>query len=176
MTSTAPIWAPPAVGTTRVVSIPAVVVLPAPFGPSSPKISPASTLRSRPSTALKSVPGYCLVSPAVRMMGAPASPFLLGIAMEESPSMDLGLRDRACIVTGASGGVGRAVAASLASEGASLLLVGRRADVLADVARACQGRGEPLVLDVTAVDAGERAGRACLERSGRGDVLAKRAG
>ena len=31
---------------TRVVSIPAVVVLPAPFGPSSPKISPACTLRS----------------------------------------------------------------------------------------------------------------------------------
>ena len=57
ITSTVPTWALPAVGTTRVVSIPAVVVLPAPFGPSSPKISPASMLRSSPSTALKSVPG-----------------------------------------------------------------------------------------------------------------------
>ena len=47
----------PEVGTTRVVSIPAVVVLPAPFGPSSPKISPACTSRSSWSTAAKSAPG-----------------------------------------------------------------------------------------------------------------------
>ena len=33
-------YAVPDVGTTRVVRIPAVVVLPAPLGPSSPKISP----------------------------------------------------------------------------------------------------------------------------------------
>jgi len=44
-TSTAPTYAAPEVGITRVVSIPAVVVLPAPFGPSSPKISPECTLR-----------------------------------------------------------------------------------------------------------------------------------
>ena len=47
----------PDVGTTRVVSIPAVVVFPAPLGPSSPKISPACTSRSSRSTAAKSVPG-----------------------------------------------------------------------------------------------------------------------
>ena len=39
--------ADPPVGMTRVVSMPAVVVLPAPFGPSRPKISPRSTVRSR---------------------------------------------------------------------------------------------------------------------------------
>ena len=33
----------PTVGMTRVVSMPTVVVLPAPFGPSSPKISPRCT-------------------------------------------------------------------------------------------------------------------------------------
>jgi 3-oxoacyl-[acyl-carrier protein] reductase len=90
--------------------------------------------------------------------------------------MDLGLRDRACIVTGASGGIGRAVAVSLASEGASVLLVGRRSKTLAGVARACEGRGEPLELDVTAEDAGERALTACLERFGRIDVLVNSAG
>ena len=37
-----PTKACPLVGTTRVVSMPAVVVLPAPFGPSRPKISPRS--------------------------------------------------------------------------------------------------------------------------------------
>ena len=42
----------PAVGMTRVVHMPTVVVLPAPFGPSNPKISPSLTARSMPSTAL----------------------------------------------------------------------------------------------------------------------------
>ena len=56
-TSTPPMRAWPEVGTTRVVSMPAVVVLPAPFGPRSPKISPAWTSRLRWSTAAKSVSG-----------------------------------------------------------------------------------------------------------------------
>ncbi len=47
----------PEVGTTRVVSIPAVVVFPAPLGPSRPKISPAWMSRLSRSTAAKSVPG-----------------------------------------------------------------------------------------------------------------------
>ena len=38
----------PAVGMTRVVSMPAVVVLPAPLGPSSPKISPGSDRQVEP--------------------------------------------------------------------------------------------------------------------------------
>src|SRR5271166_3928571 len=53
-TSIAPTYAEPELGTTRVVSMPAVVVLPAPLGPSSPKISPACTLRLSLSTAAKS--------------------------------------------------------------------------------------------------------------------------
>ncbi len=93
--------------------------------------------------------------------------------------MDLGLRDRACIVTGASGGIGRATAVSLAREGASVLLLGRRSETLADRAGECHaagGRGEPLALDVTAADAGERAVRACIERFGRVDALVNSAG
>ena len=83
------------------------------------------------------------------MIAAPASPFSVAEVMEESPSMDLGLRDRACVVTGASGGIGRAVAVSLASEGASVLLVGRRSETPAGVAHASAGSAEPLELDVT---------------------------
>ncbi|HUA50322.1 MAG TPA: SDR family oxidoreductase [Solirubrobacteraceae bacterium] len=93
--------------------------------------------------------------------------------------MDLGLRDRACIVTGATGGIGRAAAVSLAGEGASVLLVGRRAETLASVAAECNGaggRGEPLVLDVTSTDAGERALGECLGRYGRIDALVNAAG
>jgi 3-oxoacyl-[acyl-carrier protein] reductase len=93
--------------------------------------------------------------------------------------MDLGLRDRACVVTGASGGIGRATAVALAGEGASVLLIGRRAEVLDEVARACSqagGRGEPLALDVTDVDAGTQVLESCLERFGRIDALVNGAG
>src|SRR5664280_2491135 len=62
-TSIPPTKAWPAVGTTRVVSMPAVVVLPAPLGPSRPKISPWATSRSRHSTAGTSDPGVDLGQP-----------------------------------------------------------------------------------------------------------------
>ena len=39
--------------------------------------------------------------------------------------MDLGLRDRVCVVTGSTGGIGRAVAALLAQEGAKVVTSGR---------------------------------------------------
>jgi len=83
------------------------------------------------------------------------------------------------VVTGASGGIGRATAVALAGEGAGVLLLGRRSEVLDEVARACSeagGSGEVLVLDVTAPDAGERAVAACLERFGRLDALVNCAG
>lgn len=93
--------------------------------------------------------------------------------------MDLGLHDRACIVTGASGGIGKATAVTLAREGAGLLLVGRRREVLEQLAAACSsagGRAEVFALDVTDADAGERVLQACLERFGRVDALVNSAG
>ena len=93
--------------------------------------------------------------------------------------MDLGLRDRACIVTGASGGIGKQTAVTLAGEGAAVLLVARREEALAESAEACRragGRAETLALDVTAPDAGDRLLRACLERIGRVDALVNNAG
>lgn len=48
--------------------------------------------------------------------------------------MDLGLQDRVFVVTAASSGLGRASAAALVAEGARVVLVARRADVLAEVA------------------------------------------
>ena len=83
------------------------------------------------------------------------------------------------MVTGASGGIGRATALALAAEGASVLLVGRRSEVLEELARECSqagGSGEALVLDVTAADAGSRVLEACLERFGRIDALVNGAG
>jgi 3-oxoacyl-[acyl-carrier protein] reductase len=93
--------------------------------------------------------------------------------------MDLGLRDRACVVTGASGGIGGAVALALAREGAAVLLVGRRADALGDAAQRCRaagGRAETLAVELTSADAGERVASACEDAFGAIDVLVNNAG
>jgi 3-oxoacyl-[acyl-carrier protein] reductase len=93
--------------------------------------------------------------------------------------VDLGLRDRACIVTGASRGIGRATALALAGEGAAVLLVGRDQAALDPAAEACRaagGRAETLSLDVAVPDAGERLREACLSRFGHLDALVNNAG
>jgi 3-oxoacyl-[acyl-carrier protein] reductase len=93
--------------------------------------------------------------------------------------MDLGLQGRAGAVTGASSGIGRATAVSLAREGAAVLLVGRREQPLAEVAGQCRqagGRAEKLAVDVTAADAGERVVEAVLGNFERIDVLVNSAG
>ncbi len=94
--------------------------------------------------------------------------------------MDLGLQGRPCVLTGATGGIGRATATALAGEGASLLLLGRRTDQLEQVSEQARAAGaaaaEALELDVTARDAGQRVLQACLERFGRIDALVNGAG
>ncbi len=90
-------------------------------------------------------------------------------------AVDLGLKDRACVISGGSRGIGLATAVRLHAEGARLLLLGRDRETLADAAETCGG-AEWLVVDVTATDAGERVVGACRERFGRLDVLINNAG
>ena len=84
--------------------------------------------------------------------------------------MDLGISGRACVVTGASRGIGLAAARALADEGARVLLV---------------SRSEPEELppggcwfeaDVTSGGAAERIVEECTRRFGRLDVLVNNAG
>src|SRR4051794_25900694 len=92
--------------------------------------------------------------------------------------MDLGLKGRACVVTGASRGIGAETARLLCAEGAGVLLVGRnegRLTAAAERATAAGaeagGRAETLALDVTYEDAGARMLAAAEERFGALDVL-----
>lgn len=61
--------------------------------------------------------------------------------------MDLELEGIACVVTGASKGIGRATAERLAAAGAHVLLVGRESELLAQVAEEVGGVAHPA--DVT---------------------------
>jgi dihydroanticapsin dehydrogenase len=76
------------------------------------------------------------------------------------------LAGKVAIVTGASGGIGRAIADAFAAEGASQILTGRRAEVEAVPERTCYLAGD--VLDETFV---ERLVATAMADFGRLDVL-----
>src|SRR5919197_1668467 len=78
------------------------------------------------------------------------------------PPMDLGLGGKACIVTGASRGIGAAVVSMLRDEGANVLGVSRG--------------GADLEIDLTEADGADRVIEECRERHGTVDVLVNNAG
>lgn len=77
--------------------------------------------------------------------------------------MDLELTDRVYVVTGGSGGLGRATARALVAEGARIVLSGRSPDTLADVARELDdSAGRQAAVAVTADNADPAAPQALL--------------
>jgi len=90
--------------------------------------------------------------------------------------MDLGLQGKACVVTGASRGIGLATARLLAAEGASVLLIARDEKVLRAAAAQCGDRARAMPLDVTDPSAARQAVERCEQELGGIDVLVNNAG
>ncbi len=70
--------------------------------------------------------------------------------------MDLQLKDRAAVVTGASAGIGRAIARSLAREGVRTVVTGRRREQLESLAEeiVAEGGARPAIVVHDAMDEG----------------------
>jgi 3-oxoacyl-[acyl-carrier protein] reductase len=84
--------------------------------------------------------------------------------------MDLGLADRAFVVTAASSGLGRATAEQLVNEGARVVLVARRAEMLAEaVSHIGPDRAVALAADLTDPHTAETACAFALDAFGRLD-------
>jgi 3-oxoacyl-[acyl-carrier protein] reductase len=84
--------------------------------------------------------------------------------------MDLGLEDRAFVVTAASSGLGRSAAEQLVAEGARVVLVARRAEMLAEaVSRMGPDRAVALAADLTDLQTAETACAFALDAFGRLD-------
>jgi NAD(P)-dependent dehydrogenase (short-subunit alcohol dehydrogenase family) len=86
------------------------------------------------------------------------------------------LPDKIAIVTGASSGIGRAIALRFAAEGARVIAVARRLEKLQGVAAESQGEVTPYACDISQPEAVEALGEFCRQRYGRLDVLANNAG
>lgn len=90
--------------------------------------------------------------------------------------MDLGIRDRAALVTGGSSGIGLASVNQLLAEGARVCAVSRDVSSLAALVAAHSGRLAVASCDLTTAEGCDSAVAACLAAFGTVDILVNNAG
>jgi 3-oxoacyl-[acyl-carrier protein] reductase len=94
--------------------------------------------------------------------------------------MDLLLQGKTALVTGASVGIGRAIAKALAAEGVQVVAAARRLDLLQAMADEVEAAGHPgpvvVRQDVMEEDGAARLAAAALDAVGRVDILVNNAG
>jgi len=94
--------------------------------------------------------------------------------------MELGLKDKAVIVTGGSKGIGKAAALGMLAEGASVLICARNAATLEEAAAEARkiGRGRiaAVAADLTRREDIEAVVKRCVSEFGRIDILVNNAG
>ena len=90
--------------------------------------------------------------------------------------MDLELTDKVAVVTGASRGIGQAVAETLSAEGMSVVLVARSSDALHTLAASLTSPSLVMAADLRVPEAAEAAIRSAVERFGKIDLLVNNAG
>jgi len=86
------------------------------------------------------------------------------------------MTDKVVVITGASSGIGAALAEHLGKAGASVVLLARRGDLLEAVAARSSPTAYPIVTDVTQRAEVTRAVEGAIERFGRIDVWVNNAG
>jgi short-subunit dehydrogenase len=86
------------------------------------------------------------------------------------------MQDKVVVITGASGGIGAAVAGLVSRRGGSVVIVARRKDALDDVATRCGSNALPIVADMTSRDDVRRVVRESIERFGHVDVWVNNVG
>jgi NAD(P)-dependent dehydrogenase (short-subunit alcohol dehydrogenase family) len=94
--------------------------------------------------------------------------------------MDLGLTNKVAIITGGSEGIGKAAAQRMAEEGARVVIVARRPEVLQAAAQEIQkeatGKVLPVPGDMTETATIDRVVKTTLDNFGRIDILVNNAG
>src|SRR5579883_3073812 len=111
----------------------------------------------------------------------PAARFsLLNSPFERSQPMDLHLRGKKVVVTGASKGIGLGIARAFAEEGADVVLCARSEEALkraaAEIADAHGVHAYPFATDLSTAEGIAALATFAVERMGRLDVLVNNAG